>query len=153
MGGHGSPPAGMQDRAALDDRADVAVYQTALSIQPLLLCGRVSVTLALEADQPSFDIDAVLSMVTPDGRAWVLTQGHARIDAAAGPIDLPMRAVCVTVPVDHRLRLSVAACATPSYAVNPGSGVPAADYTAARERVITIGIRLGASRLVLPAVV
>jgi putative CocE/NonD family hydrolase len=153
MGGHGSAPAGMQDRAALDDRADIAVYQTAPLHQPLFLCGPVSATLALETDQPSFDIDAVLSMVTPDDRAWTLTQGHARIDATDDVVALPMRAVCVTVPATHRLRLSLAASCSPSYAVNPGNGAPAADYSAADERVITIAIRHGASRIILPDVV
>jgi uncharacterized protein len=162
MGGHGSAPAGMQDRSVLDNRADVAVYDGAPLPQPVFLCGRVSVTLTLEADQPSFDIDAVLSMLTPDGRAWTLTQGHARIEsdvggeAAADPVELPMRAVCVTVPAGHSLRLSLAAAAAPSYAVNPGTGVPAAEFMAADERVITIAIRHGgatASVLTLPEVV
>jgi putative CocE/NonD family hydrolase len=153
MGGHGSAPGGMQDRAALDDRADVAVYDSTPLERPVFLCGRVTARLVLEADQPSFDIDAVLSMLTPDGRAWTLTQGHARIDEAGVPIELPMRAVCVTVPAGHALRLSLAGAATPSYAVNPGSGAAAADFVAADERVITIAIRHRGSRLMLPAVV
>ena len=143
----------MQDRAALDDRADVAVFDSAPLDRPLFLCGLVSATLALEADQPSFNIDVVLSMLTPDGRAWTLTQGHARIDTTGTPIELPMRAVCVTVPASHALRLSLAAAATPSYAVNPGTGAPAADFAAADERVITIAIRHRGSRLILPEVV
>ncbi len=151
MGGHGSPPAGMQDRAALDDRADVAVYQSAPFEQPLFLCGPVSAQLTLQADQPSFDIDAVLSMLAPDGKAWTLTQGHARFDVADDRVSLPMRVVCVTIPPGHALRLSLAAAATPSYAVNPGNGAPAADFTAVDERVITIAIRHD-SRLILPDV-
>ena len=153
MGGHGSPPGGMQDRASVDDRADVAVYDTQPLAQSLLLCGRVSASLQLGADQESFDIDAVLSLLTPDGRAWSLTQGHARVDAAAGVIELPMRAVCVTVPAGWALRLSLAAAASPSYAVNPGTGAQAADYVAGEERVITIGIVRGLSRVTLPQVV
>jgi uncharacterized protein len=162
MGGHGSAPAGMQDRSVLDNRADVAVYDGAPLPQPVFLCGRVSVTLTLEADQPSFDIDAVLSMLTPDGRAWTLTQGHARIEsdvggeAAADPVELPMRAACVTVPAGHSLRLSLAAAAAPSYAVNTGTGVPAAEFMAADERVIAIAIRHGGatgSCLTLPEVI
>jgi predicted acyl esterase len=81
-----------------------------------------------------------------------VTQGHARIDAPHGPVELPMRAVCVTVPAGHALRLSLAGAATPSYAVNPGTGAAAADFTAADERVITIAIRHHGSRLILPEV-
>ena len=152
LGGHGSAPAGMQDRSMLDDRADVAVYDSAPFDQTLFLCGPMSASLTVEADQPSCDIDAVLSLVTPDGKAWTLTQGHARIDAFDKSLELPMRAVCVTIPPGHALRLSVAAAASPSYAVNPGSGALAGDFTAVDERVITITIRHGASRLLLPAV-
>jgi putative CocE/NonD family hydrolase len=152
MGGHGAPPAGMQDRAALDDRADIAVYTSEPLDQPLFLCGRVSAALELDCDQPSFDIDAVLSLLTPDGRAWTLTQGHARFDEVTRKITLPMRAVCVTVPPRHALRLSLAAAASPSYAINPGTGAKPADYTAAEERVITIGITCGRSHLILPRV-
>ena len=66
-----------------------------------------------------------------------------------------MRAVCVTVPPGHSLRLSLAAAAAPSYAVNPGTGAPAADFIAAEERVITIAIRHGGHvlLLILPEVV
>jgi len=152
MGGHGSPPGGMQDRAQIDDRADIAVYDSAPLDRPLFLCGRVTAALALEADQPSFDIDAVLSMLTPDGRAWTLTQGHARIDAFEPTTELPMRAVCVSNPPGHAIRLSLAATASPSYAINPGPGAPAPDFTAADERVITIAIRHRGSRLTLPRV-
>jgi putative CocE/NonD family hydrolase len=144
MGGHGSAPAGMQDRAALDDRADVAVYTGAKLEHPTFLCGRVTATLYLSADQPSFDIDAVLSVVDPAGRAWTLTQGHARLDATAAPCVLPMRAVCMTVPAGHALRLSLAGACAPSYAVNPGSGADAADFTAGEERIITLAIAHGA---------
>ncbi len=164
IGGHGSPPVGMQDRAAVDDRADVAVYESLPVDRPAFLCGQVSVTLTLESDQPSFDIDAVLSLLVPDGHAWTLTQGHARLDpgiqgtfkAEAGQFTLAMRAVCVTIPVGHALRLSLAGAAAPSYAVNSGSGAPAAEFMAADERSITIAIRHGnatASRLTLPEVI
>ena len=164
MEGHGNVPVGMQERSALDDRADIAVYDSAPLTQPVFLCGRVSVTLALEADQPSFDIDAVLSRLTPDGRAWTLTQGHARIDAdirgeapeTSTSVELAMRAVCVTIPAGHSLRLSLAGAAAPSYAVNLGTGAPAAEFMAADERVITIAIRHGGatpSLLILPEVI
>lgn len=159
MGGHGSPPAGMWDRAAVDDRGDVAVYDCAPLERPVFLCGPVCLMLASEADQPSFDIDAVLSMLAPDGRAWTLTQGHARIDASIQGVpqvyELLMRAVCVTIPPGYAVRLSLAGAAAPSYAVNPGTGAPAVEFMAPDERVITIAIRHGgatASCLVLPEV-
>jgi hypothetical protein len=151
MGGHAGAPGGMQDRAAVDDRSDVACFTGEPLDLELFLCGRVHAVISAEADQPSFDLSVVLSMVSPDGRAWNLTQGHVRCDAP-GEIVVPMRAVCATVPAGHRLRVSVAGACFPGYAVNPGSGVVAVEFTMAEERVITIALRTGASRVVLPVV-
>jgi predicted acyl esterase len=58
-----------------------------------------------------------------------------------------------TVSKESALRLSLAAAATPSYAVNPGTAAPAADFIAAGEHIVTIAIRHRLSRLVLPEVV
>jgi putative CocE/NonD family hydrolase len=152
-GGHAGAPGGMQDRAAIDDRSDVACYTTAPLAAALFLCGSVGAVMPAEADQPSFDLSLVLSMVAPDGRVWNLTQGHARCDGA-GPFSVPMRALCATIPAGYRLRLSVAGACFPGYPVNPGSGTAAIDFTARDERIITIGLQRGAEgcRVVLPVV-
>ena len=155
MGGHGGAPGGMQDRAGIDDRADVACYTGEPLATPLFLCGRVAAEIFVAADQPSFDVSAVLSMVGPGGRAWNLTQGHLRVDGAPGPVRVEMRALCATVPPGHALRLSLAGACFPALAMNPGSGVPAAQFTAGEERIITLELRHGGaspSRLLLPEV-
>ena len=151
MGGHAGAPGGMQDRTAVDDRSDVACFTGAPMKSPTFLCGRVAAVMVAEADQPSFDLSVVLSMVAPDGKAWNLTQGHLRCDKA-GEIAVPMRAVCATVPAGYALRVSVAGACFPGYAVNPGSGARASQFTMAEERVIGIGLRTGTSRVVLPVV-
>ncbi len=159
LGGHNAQPGGMQDRASLDDRADIAVYTSASFETPLPLCGRVTAELWLTADQPSFDISATLAMVDPAGRSWNLTQGHARIGqadigrAGKGPHTIAMRATCATIPEGHSLRLSLAGAAFPAFPVNPGTGTPPIDSTAAEERVITLRLDHGGatpSRLLLP---
>jgi uncharacterized protein len=152
MGGHAGAPGGIQDRASIDDRTDVACFTWTQSVEKLFLCGRVHAFIQAEADQQSFDLSVVLSMVTPDGRVWNLTQGHMRCDTP-GEIMVPMRAVCVTVPPGNALRLSVAGSCYPGYAVNPGSGARAMDFTMEEERVITIALRTGRARVVLPVVV
>lgn len=155
LGGHIGRPGGIQDRAALDDRNEVACFNGAPLAAPLVLCGKVSATLWVEADQPSFDVSAVLSMVSPEGKAWTLTEGYQRLDGPAAPLSLPMRATFVTVPAGYALRLSVAGASFPAYAVNPGSGVPVSDYKVAEERIITLAIRHGGatpSCLTLPIV-
>ena len=151
-GGHLGAPGGMQDRAGVDDRTDVAVFTSPPLRAPLFLCGRVRAELEASADQPSFDLNVTLSMVDPQGRAWNLTQGHARRDEA-GWCEVAMRATCATVPAGHCLRLSVAGACYPGHPVNPGDGSAAADFTMARERIITLSIKTGQSRLVLPVVV
>ena len=154
LGGSAGPQPGVQDRAALDERADVLCYTGEVLAAPLFLCGRVHAVLHAEADQPSFDLSATLSTLALDGRAWTLTAGHRRCDSP-GEIEVPMRAACATVPAGHALRLSVAGASFPAYAVNPGDGRPAAEFVAEAERVITITLRHGGaapSRLCLPAV-
>ncbi|QDJ11572.1 X-Pro dipeptidyl-peptidase S15 family protein (plasmid) [Roseomonas mucosa] len=154
LGGHNAQPGGMQDRAGLDDRADVATFTAPPLEAPLALCGRVAAEVWVEADQPSFDLSVVLSMVAPDGRAWNLTQGHACFDGSQpGPCRVALRATCATVPAGHALRLSLAGAAFPAFAVNPGTGSTALDATAAEERIITLMLRHGGatpSRVILP---
>nr|WP_305123517.1 CocE/NonD family hydrolase [Roseomonas sp. GC11] len=156
LGGHHGAPGGMQDRSAVDDRADVACFTGAPLAAPLFLCGPVTAELWAEADQPSFDLSVVLSMVAPDGRAWNLTQGHLRCDAAkGGPRRVAMRALCATIPAGHALRLSVAGAAFPAFAVNPGTGTPPLAATAGEERIITLALRQGGatpSCVMLPVV-
>lgn len=154
LGGHAGQPGGMQDRRTVDDRADVACFTGAPLPAPLFLCGRVRAVLWVEADQPSFDLSVVLSMVAPDGRVWNLTQGHRRA-SASGRQEVSLRATCATVPAGHALRLSVAGACFPAYPVNPGTGGPAHEAHAEDERAIVLRIAHGgatASCVSLPVV-
>lgn len=158
LGGHVAQPGGMQDRAALDDRADVACFTSDPLTAPLFLCGRVQATLWAGADQPSFDLSVTLAMVAPDGRVWNLTQGYRRVAGAAEGagegIVVGLRAVCATVTAGHAIRLSIAGACFPGYPVNPGTGDPADRSRAADERPITLRIRHGGatpSHVTLPA--
>jgi len=152
LGGPVAQPGGIQDRAAIDDRSDVACFTGAPLAAALTLCGRIAAEIHAEADQPSFDLSVVLSIVAPDGRAMTLTQGHIRRDAP-GMVRVPLRATFCTVPAGHALRLSVAGAAFPAYAVNPGTGAATAEFRGAEERIISIALRHGGatpSRLLLP---
>jgi predicted acyl esterase len=40
--------------------------------------------LTCQADAPSFDLSAVLSVVEPDGRVYNVTQGYGRFDRPPG---------------------------------------------------------------------
>ncbi|MGX5775566.1 CocE/NonD family hydrolase [Methylorubrum zatmanii] len=156
LGGAWGTPPGYQDRAALDDRADVAVYDGPILAKSLRLAGRVAAELFVETAAASHDLHATLSLVEPDGRAITLTAGHLRVaDAAApGPRRIAMRAVCCTLQPGQRLRLSLQAAAWPAFAVNPGTGHSPEAAGTMQAHIIVLALRHGAgraSRLLLPA--
>ena len=154
FGGHDAAPMGRQDRTALDARADIACYTSEPLNETVLLVGRVDLDLWAEADAPSFDISAVLSEVTPAGRAIVLTQGYRRVAPGETlPVRVSLRAICATIPAGSALRLSLAAASFPAHPVNPGSGAPVADTRHADCQIITLRLSHGGdtpSRLILP---
>jgi putative CocE/NonD family hydrolase len=155
VGGPWGTPPGYQDRAALDDRSDVAVYDGPVIAAPLHLAGRVAADVYVETAAASHDLHATLSLVEPDGRALTLTAGHLRVaDAGApGPRRIAMRGVCCTLRPGQRLRLSLQAAAWPAFAVNPGTGSRPEASAAMQAQVIVLALRHGAerpSRLRLP---
>lgn len=156
LGGHNAELGGMRERANLDDRGDVLVYTSEPVAAALLLAGEVELILAVRADQPSFDVSAVLSRVTPDGRVFNLTQGYCRVDnPGAAPLRLDMRALCATLPAGDLLRLSLSAASFPAFAVNPGTGAVPADARLIDSRIITLSVDSGGTmptRIELPIV-
>jgi len=111
-GGHAAYPPGPSDRRTIDARSDVLTYTTPALEADLHLAGDVAAELFIAADQPSFDVSAVLAEVRPDGRVVNLTEGYARLDHAAAPIRLGMRATCARLARGSALRLAVAAAAS-----------------------------------------
>jgi uncharacterized protein len=144
LGGHVAEAGGMQERSALDDRTDVLTYSSAPLPAPLTLAGEVELSICVHADQPSFDLSAVLSRVAPDGRAFNLTQGYSRIDHhGEEPIRIGLRALCATLPAGDVLRLSLAGANFPAFAVNPGTGAPPSEARLIDSRIITLRISTG----------
>jgi putative CocE/NonD family hydrolase len=144
LGGHAAPLSGMRDRAAVDARADILTYTSALLAAPLPLAGAVALELHVESDAASFDIEAVLSMVRPDGIVLNLTQGYASVAAAAArPLRLDMRATCATIPTGFALRLSIAGASFPAYPVNPGTGTLPTEASLIEQRPVTIAVLSG----------
>lgn len=155
LGGPWGQPPGYQDRAGLDDRADVAVYTTGALAGRCRLAGHVSAEIHVETGAPSHDLHAVLSVVEPDGRAISLTAGHLRVrdTTRPGPRRIAMRATCCTLMPGQALRLSIQAAAWPAFAVNPGTGLAPETARAEEAAVTTLVIAHGRdrpSRLLLP---
>ncbi|CAO3451317.1 hypothetical protein [Azospirillum argentinense] len=156
VGGHAVPDAGQRDRAAIDARPDVAVYDTPQLAAPLTLSGQASLEIWVEADAPSFDVSAVLSAVLPDGRVLPLSQGHARVEPGGEqrPMPVALRALCATLPAGSALRLGLAGSCFPAYPVNPGTGAEPGETRLVDAQPITLLIHGGGarpSRLLLPA--
>jgi putative CocE/NonD family hydrolase len=143
LGGPWGTPPGFQDRAALDDRTDVAVYQSAPFAQERLLAGRVAATLFVATEAPSYDLHVTLSLVEPDGRAYGLACGHLRVgnDGPGVPRRLALRALCCTVTPGQALRLSVQAAAWPAFAVNPGTGAVPEATPPEHHAIVTLALR------------
>ncbi|MDR3461327.1 MAG: CocE/NonD family hydrolase [Beijerinckiaceae bacterium] len=157
VGGAWGAPGGYQDRAAIDDRSDVAAYSGAPLTRSYRLVGEVTADLFIEADAPAHDIHATLSIITPDGRVIALTSGHLRVpDAMAfGPRRVKMRAVCTTLYPGQALRLSVQAAAWPAFTINPGTGRNPEQAETREAMVTTLAIRHGGghpSRVFLPVI-
>ncbi len=145
LGGHlGSPP-DFADRAAIDDRADVAVYTSGQLDRPLLLTGAAELNLYISCDRPSFDLDCALSMFAPDGAAVHITSGHktTMADNAGAAVQVTFRPMHITVPSGHCLRLSIQAAAFPAFPVNPGTGQRPQDAAVLDQLVTTLIMRSG----------
>lgn len=152
-GGHLGPVPGPVERADLDRRSDVACFSTAPLAHDLWLLGTFHLQLRVNADQPSFDLCAALSEVSPDGRSVrQLTTGVARFgpgQAAANAASrcLDLQPLATLVAAGQRLRLSLAAAAWPLIAVNPGDGSLPAGGSGPGHRVISLTLDLDGSRL------
>lgn len=154
IGGHLSPSAGAADRSELDQRFDVATFDSQGMKSGRLLSGQPELRLRVSADQPGFDLCIGLSRIA-SGTAAVeqLSTGHLRVlgDDALQPACrvVLLQPLLASLEEGDRLRLSVAAAAWPAIGVNPGcSDVPCGAPTSAH-RVVTLTLHLADSRLQL----
>ena len=156
-GGHLGLDAGLVERGDLDQRSDVACFNSAPMAAPLELLGRPVLELDVRADQPGFDLCAALSVVKADGRVLQLSTGVGRwlgdscLDL--GRRRLSLQPLLVTLQPGERLRLSIGAAAWPQIAVNPGTGATPWGPAGPDHRVITLALHLDQARLRLDPMV
>ena len=152
-GGHLGLDAGPCERSDLDRRGDVACFTSAPLATPLTLEGRPRLLLRVEADQPSFDLCAALSVLNRDGRGvHQLCTGVGRFQqepANTGTLQLELQPLGAHLERGQRLRLSLAGSAWPQIAVNPGDGSLPHGPSGPRHRVISLGFDLAGSQLQL----
>ena len=153
IGGAVGQPPGLQDRAAQDERTDIAVYTSDAWPERFHFVGRVALELHVTSDMPSHDLHCTLSMLEPAGsRALTLATGHLRVSDASAPgaRRIDMGGLCTSLPEGARLRLSIQAAAWPAFAVNPGTGDRPEDAHPMSAKVTTLAIHRAGSRLLLP---
>jgi len=128
---------GMFDRRDVQAREDVATYTTPAFSEPFELAGPVSLRLTAATSAPDADFVAVLSHVTPDGRAYNLCEGIRRVQYRHGrdrsvpvrpgepaTVDVDLWNAGYRVPEDGRLRLEVASSDHPRFDPHPGTIEP-----------------------------
>ncbi|HYW18216.1 MAG TPA: CocE/NonD family hydrolase [Nodularia sp. (in: cyanobacteria)] len=156
VGGHAAMPAGVFERSShLDCRADVLTYTSEPLTENCHLAGNVAVEIFCTADQPSYDLCAVLSEVHPDGCVYNLTQGyvHCPPGSEQAPTKIQLQPTCARIAKGNALRLSLSAACFPAYAMNSGSGTVRSSGELMDAQVITITVNCGdafLSQVLLP---
>jgi putative CocE/NonD family hydrolase len=143
LGGHAAFPSGSFDRSSLDCRSDILTYTSAPVEDDLHLVGEIKVIIYCEANRPSFDLCAVLSTVTEEGKVFNFAQGYLRVDDATMPITITLQATCIRITSEQRLRLSLSAACFPAYPVNPGNGKLPHEASLMEMEIITLAVHSG----------
>ncbi len=151
-GGAYTVPAGPIDRSRVDGRPDVLTFTSKPLREPVRLCGPMVIELQALSEAASFDIAVTVSRVSPEGQAHALGEGFAMIASMSEdePIRINLRATCIALRPDDRLRVSIAGACFPTYAVNPGTGQRAELTPLADAEIVATGIVVnGPSRLIV----
>jgi predicted acyl esterase len=152
LGGHLGLDAGLVERGDIDGRADVACFSTEPLQTALALLGRPWLELAVEADQPGFDLCAALAVVSADGsRVSQISTGVLRLRGEhcrqRQGLHLDFQPLAASLAPGERLRLSLAGAAWPQIAVNPGDGQLPRTAPGPGHRVITLRLHLAGAWL------
>lgn len=152
-GGHLGLDAGPCERSDLDRRGDVACFTSPPLANPLTLEGRPRLQLRVQADQPSFDLCAALSVLHRDGSGvHQLCTGVGRFrqqPGSGGTCLLELQPLGAHLERGERLRLSLAGSAWPQIAVNPGDGSLPQGPSGPEHRVISLDLDLTGAQLQL----
>ena len=149
-------PTGSFDRSSLDCRSDIVTYTSEPLSQDLHLAGDLAVEIYCTADQPTFDLSAVLSEVKPDGSVYNFSQGYQRIttinfntnndfsqDENINSYQIKLQPTCIKIPQNHCLRLSISGACFPAYPVNSGTEKPLNQTHLIEYKIITLTIHSG----------
>ncbi len=160
--------AGPRDQRAVESRADVLCYTSAILEHDLEVTGPLSLVLYVRSSAPDTDFTGKLVDVYPDGRALLVTDGILRLRYRAGfssqqllspgevqRIEIDLVATANVFRAGHRLRLEVSSSNFPRFDRNTNTGgviaeESAADFIVAENTVLHDGAH--PSHLVLPVI-
>jgi putative CocE/NonD family hydrolase len=131
---------GRVDNTALESRADVLTYTTAVLDRDVEVIGDVSAEIWFRSSLPHADVFVRLCDVHPDGRSYNVCDGlTSRSDAdELSRVEVRLWPTAHRFQRGHRIRVQVSSGAFPRYARNPGTGEPratAATLRAAEQQV------------------
>lgn len=157
---------GIFDQADLAGRSDVLVYSTPPLAAPVTLTGPVRLELHVASSAPDIDFVAKLIDLAPDGTAWNVVDGIARLryrDGITTPVlmrpgetyrvEVNLKSIAYRFPAGHRIRLYVTNSNFPQWELNSATGGNIYDETRYAGALNTV--RFGPatpSALVLPVV-
>ena len=124
-GGHLGENPGLFDREKIDQRLDVAVFQTHFLKENIHLSGIPTFQTSIMCDQESFDICLALSIINKNENIVnQFTTGFLRVKEAVKHQEkdylIEFHPTNITILKGDKLRLSISASAWPAIGVNPG---------------------------------
>ncbi|RSM49108.1 CocE/NonD family hydrolase [Amycolatopsis balhimycina DSM 5908] len=121
-----APDAGRADNAALEARADVLTYTTAVLDDDVEVIGDVSAEIFFRSSLRFADVFVRLCDVDPEGRSVNVCDGLTSLRNADEPAAVAVRLwpTAHRFRRGHRIRVQVSSGAFPRYARNPGTGEP-----------------------------
>ena len=129
-----APDAGRVDNAALEARADVLTYTTAVLDDDVEVVGDVGAEIWFRSSLPFADVFVRLCDVDPGGRSVNVCDGLTSLTGAEelAAISVRLWPTAHRFRRGHRIRVQVSSGAFPRYARNPGTGEPHATATTLR---------------------
>jgi len=126
--------AGPRDQSSIEERGDVLTYTTVPMKEPLEVTGPIKVILWAASDAVDTDFTAKLVDVSPDGKAFNLTDGIIRAKYRRGNNESsPLTGEIIKYEIDlwatsnvflsgHSIRIEISSSNFPRYDINPNTG-------------------------------
>tara|TARA_Y100001968_G_C19417466_1_gene749771 strand:- start:95 stop:1669 length:1575 start_codon:yes stop_codon:yes gene_type:complete len=146
-GGHLGQNPGMFNRKNIDERLDIAVFQTNIMETDLVFSGIPFLETSVVSDCETFDICLALSIVdNNEENIQQFSTGFLRVKSKKTDQEqklfIDLQPTNLTILKSYKLRLSISAAAWPAIGVNSGSIDKGFGYPSATHKIITLNFNL-----------